>query len=373
MWGKVGVFMIGDVLFVCETYPPQTGGLARAAQRISEAVSPHCRTLRRLCLDRQLSPAQARWDEEHSMIRLGPLPDEEETWQLVEQFVAHLQPLDLVHSFYAGQLGSAAVLAAGRRGLPSLVSLRGNDLDRGVYRAKTSSLLRLTLEHATAITCVSREQVHKLSVWFGRKDGHYIANSVDGQAFYPDTPLSDLGELPIVAFVGEMRWKKGLALLLEVAAQTRGEFRLAVVGGIRRGDKAAAGAAALRDLMVLPYQHDRGWLRRLYCRADLVWLPALWEGMPNALLEAMACQRPVLAHRVGGIADLLPGEEGELGWTLGLADTQRTLECMGQILGSPEVQRRAVGERARRHVLLHHQPQEETDSYLKLYRQLLAQ
>lgn len=348
-----------QVLFVCETYPSQPGGLAEAGRRISQALQPECGSLRRLVLDRALEPGVARYDEEQSLYRLGPLSDEDETLQMVEQFVAHLEPLDLVHAFYAGPLAGAALAGALRAGKKTVVSLRGNDLDRGHYRPKANALLHWTLARAGAITCVSREQVHKLRVWFDRRDGHYIPNSVDGDQFYPDQPLDDLPPGPLVVFSGEMRWKKGLKVVEEVARQAAGHFQLALVGGNKSKTR-------LNGVLEIPYQRDRDWMRRLYCRADLVWLPAFWEGMPNALLEAMACARPVLAHAVGGVPDLIGPERG---WTLPLTAVEQNFEVIQQILADP--QRLEVGRRAREHVRVHHSPQAERQAYLELYRSQL--
>ena len=342
-----------NVLFVCQSYPPQAGGLARAGQRISSHLEPHCSSLKRLVLDASLAPAQAV--EQAGLIRLGPMPEEEETLQLVEQLVAHLEPLDLVHAFYAGPLAAAAVAGALRAGKPSLVSLRGNDLDRGFYRAKGASLLSWLVGHATALSCVSREQVNKLRLWFDRPDGVFIANSVDGDLFYPDQPLEDLGEGPIVLFSGEMRWKKGLPLVLELADQ----FQIVLAGGVRGPEKRLLRQQAPK-VKILDYQHDDAWLRRLYCRADVVWLPAFWEGMPNALLEAMACGRPVLANRVGGVADLISAENG---WTLGLNESHLHAERIQEILDHPGPR----GARARQYVLENHRPAQETRAYLDLY------
>ena len=352
--------MAGHVLFVCETYPPDPGGLAQAGRRISSALQAHCASLRRLCLDRSLPPAAACWDEERDLVRLGPLPDEDETLQLVEQYVAHLQPLDLVHAFYGGPLAAAAVAGALRAGKPSLVSLRGNDLDRGIYRSKSSALLQWMVQRASALSCVSREQVAKLQAWFQVSHTHYIPNSVDGQLFYPDEPLEGIAQGPLVVFAGEMRWKKGLQVVIEVAEQARGRFQIALVGGLRGADKKR-----LPDLIHIPYQHDRAWMRQLYARADLVWLPAFWEGMPNAVLEAMACARPVLAHRVGGVGDLL---QPDCGWLLDLNETEQSLDLILEILANPQDK----GSRARQYVLQHHQPQHETEAYLELYRRLAS-
>lgn len=352
------------VLFLCETYAPAPGGLAVAAQRISSNLAPHCASLRRLCLDRQLSPGQARWDEQHQITRLGVFPDEDETLQLVEQYLVHLPEVDLIHCFYGGPLAAAGVAAARRRGLPSLVSLRGNDLDRGFYRPKSSALLRFTLEKASRISCVSREQVTKLKVWFDRSDGCFIPNSVDCDRFYPES--SSRRQTPVVACVAEMRWKKGLSVVLEVAAQA--PWQTWLVGGLRGAEKAAwkewRRHHPQADLKVLDYNGDRDWLRGLYSQADLIWLPALWEGMPNALLEAMACARPVLAHAVGGVSDLLGPERG---WLLRLDEVDQTHRTIQDILSLSPEQRERVGQSARNWVRQHHQPEQETRAYLELY------
>lgn len=357
-----------NVLFLSETYPPDPGGLAVSARRISTAVETACSQFTRLRIDPHLAPALAV--SEPGMIRLGPLPDEDETLQLVEQWICEWPELDLVHAFYGGTLATAAVAAAARRGIPSLVSLRGNDLDRGLYRARASALLQFTLRTATAVTCVSREQVTKLRAWFG-VSGEYVANSVDGAQFYPDTPLDDLPAGPRVLFSGEMRWKKGLPLVMEVAEQARGRFSVLLAGGVRGKEKQALKdwrqqhPLASQHLHLLPHTGDRDWLRRLYCSADLVWLPAFWEGMPNALLEAMACARPVLAHAVGGIPDLVVDGTGRL---LSLAESGASCQVILELLQAPG----ELGERARRHVLEHHRPEQEREAYLALYRRLTS-
>lgn len=345
-----------NVLFVCQTYPPEAGGLARAGARISRAVEPHCRSMQRLVLDPQLAPAQSV--SEPGLTRLGPLPDKDETLQLVEQAVAHYPGLDLVHAFYGGGLAAAAVAGARRAGLASLISLRGNDLDRGLYR---SPWLPWLIQSATAISCVSREQVHKLDRWFGRRDCHYIPNSVDPNLFYPEETESP--EKPMVLFSGEMRWKKGLPLVLELADQVEGRFEIVLAGGARGPEKRILRQQA-PQVRLLDYTQDPDELRRLYNQAALVWLPAFWEGMPNAVLEAMACARPVLAHKVGGVAELLDEERG---WPLSLHDTHLQLDRVLEILKNPGQR----GLQARQYVLEHHRPEQETAAYLELYQTCL--
>lgn len=346
-----------NVLFVCQTYPPDPGGLARAGQRISQALAPHCRSFQRLVLDPRLTPAQSVSEE--GLTRLGPLPDKDETLQLVEQLVAHHPGLDLVHAFYGGGLAAAAVAGAKRAGVPGLVSLRGNDLDRGFYR---SPWLPWLLKSATGISCVSREQTHKLACWFDRHDSLYIPNSVDPNLFYPEKAPTP--EKPMVLFSGEMRWKKGLPLVLELAAQAEDRFELVLAGGARGAEKRILKQQA-PQVRILDYVQDPAELRRLYNQAALVWLPAFWEGMPNAVLEAMACGRPVLAHSVGGVTDLLQERRG---WPLALHEAHLHLERLLEILQNPEDR----GERARQYILEQHRPEQETAAYLELYKRCIT-
>jgi glycosyltransferase involved in cell wall biosynthesis len=74
---------------------------------------------------------------------------------------------------------------------------------------------------------------------------------------------------------------------------------------------------------------------------DAIVLPSLWEGMPNAVLEAMAAGKPVVASRIAGMDELVqdgitgllcsPGNAGELAAALLRLARDRQLACaMGQ-------------------------------------------
>lgn len=358
-------------LWVVENYPPTPGGQALAARRISQGLESSFPQLQRVLLEGDLPPGLAVYDQERGLVRLGRFPEEDESLQFLEQYVAHAPAVDLVHAFGGGLTASAAVAGALRRGVPSLVSLRGNDLDRGFYRGKTCALLRWTLEKASRVTCLSREQQGKLKSWFGRGDGVYIPNSVDTDLFSPIPPPDLWPGRKVVLVCGEMRWKKGFQLVLEVARQARGRFLIVMAGGIRKGEKAVLRSwreefpAASSDLLEVSWSNQlEVW--PLYARADLVWLPSLWEGMPNVVLEAMACARPVLAHAVGGVPDLiLPG----LGWCLPLVEIESSLEKILAILNDSTSQR--VAGLAREHVLKHHSLEQESRAYRGLYEAIL--
>jgi glycosyltransferase involved in cell wall biosynthesis len=79
---------------------------------------------------------------------------------------------------------------------------------------------------------------------------------------------------------------------------------------------------------------------------DLAVFPSLWDGTPNALLEAMACGRPVLAAAVGGIRDVV--EDGRSGRRLEPAALGGFAASALALAEAPE--REALGRGARERV-----------------------
>jgi glycosyltransferase involved in cell wall biosynthesis len=149
---------------------------------------------------------------------------------------------------------------------------------------------------------------------------------------------------------------------------------MTIVGGFRGAAESEYRKWAVRErraaqrVRLLPYARDARMLSELYNRADLVLNPALWDGMPNSVLEAMACARPVLSTRVGGIADLV--EDGVTGYLLDLAQLGQLGETIERILDDPH--RASIGRAARDQVRTHHHGQVEALAFQELFRSLMA-
>jgi glycosyltransferase involved in cell wall biosynthesis len=208
-----------------------------------------------------------------------------------------------------------------------------------------------------------------------------IPNGVDAGLFAPEGPAADSlpGEAPRpwIAFSGELRLKKGLPLLLDLAElmEREGRGTLFALGGVR-GDGAEEleswrrRQAAGRRLRVLPYDSDPARLAAVYRAMDLFVFPSLWEGMPNALLEAMACAKPTLASAVGAFPEVLRhGENGFLVPAERLAEFPR--EAL-RVAALPAAELARVGGSARAEVLARYTPEAERDAILALYRRLVG-
>jgi glycosyltransferase involved in cell wall biosynthesis len=75
-------------------------------------------------------------------------------------------------------------------------------------------------------------------------------------------------------------------------------------------------------------------------------LSSAWEGMPLAIAESMAMEKPVVATDVGGVRELI----GDLGALVPAGDPRELAAAMERTMALPEKQRQALGQAARQRV-----------------------
>lgn len=145
---------------------------------------------------------------------------------------------------------------------------------------------------------------------------HVIYNGVDLERFHPGlrgehrAPLRaqlGIGEaVPVILFVGSGFERKGVATLLQALARMERRDAILLVVGRDRQEKRMRWLAAKLGLAqrvhFLGGQED---VRPLYGVADCFALPTLYDPMPNAALEALACGLPVVTTTTSGAAELL--------------------------------------------------------------------
>jgi glycosyltransferase involved in cell wall biosynthesis len=176
--------------------------------------------------------------------------------------------------------------------------------------------------------------------------------------------------VPLIVSVGRLKRPKDFAtLVLAVARLKRLPFRLQIVGdGPDRDEiRAAVAAAGLEDRVeLLGERHD---VPELLAEADVFVLSSRSEGLPIALLEAMAHGLPVVASDVGGISEALV--HGDSGLLVPPADPAALADALGALLTDAELRER-LGMSARIRCETSFELEGWREAHLRLYESLLA-
>lgn len=195
-----------------------------------------------------------------------------------------------------------------------------------------------------------------------------IRNGVPANAFTRPYPTVIETNFPIVLCVANLRPEKGHRYLLEAVARLKASGRtctLLLAGdGMMRAELEAMAARTGQDVRFLGQRRD---IRALLAVADVVVLPSLSEGLSNALLEAMAAGRAIVATDVGGNAEAV----GEAGLLVPVGDVAALAEGMERVLADATLRRRlgsAAADRARSEFSI----ETMVDRHVQLYQKHLT-
>jgi glycosyltransferase involved in cell wall biosynthesis len=259
---------------------------------------------------------------------------------------------DILHVYQFSSIALPTALACRLTGKPMLISLRSTGQEKPrTGRSATTSLLAGPLDPATpclqvnGLTWIDGDMeslIHmgKPAVWLTRSllttnhahiiilssrmkqylshknfllpYTHFIPNGVDMKIYYPlQSQQTAKKREHTVICVSRLRYEKGIDVLLQawrLVQQQDSLAQLIIVGGgpLRQQLLSMADALGITGNIEFAGIHNDvvGQLRR----AGLAVLPSRWEGMPNALLEAMACGLPCVATRVSGSEDIIQSE-----------------------------------------------------------------
>ena len=140
-------------------------------------------------------------------------------------------------------------------------------------------------------------------------------------------------------FVGRLSPEKGLSVL--AAAAARAALRVDVVGEGPMRDAVVAAAPWLTARGAMPSSA----VQALIARADALVVPSLWyEGLPMVIVEAFAAGTPVIASRIGALAELVA--DGETGLLVEPGDPADLARALAHLAADPAATRR-MGRAAR--------------------------
>jgi teichuronic acid biosynthesis glycosyltransferase TuaC len=261
-------------------------------------------------------------------------------WGRLRREIQAFQP-HIVHAHYGTMTAFLAILSTA---LPVIVTYQGSDLNpnrgRGRLREVVGNLLsQIAALRAARIICVSKQLKDKL--WWRRDRVSVIPTGVDMTLFYPRDRHAARRELG---------WEKDERIVLFNANDPI----------CKRLDLARAAVQFAESLcgriqfVVLDGNVSPGLIPLMMNAADCLLLTSDWEGSPNVVKEALACNLPVVSVDVGDVREqlervrpsvIVPRDSSEIGRALSeiLKQGERSNGCeSGNALSNETVSQRIV-------------------------------
>ncbi len=222
---------------------------------------------------------------------------------------------DVILAYFAYPYGFAAVQCGRMLRLPVVVSCRGSDINHMAVPRLQGGMIRAALRACNRVFVMSDEMRARVLPWgLDAARVEVVSNGVDATRFQPAERSAARAALGIrtaehvLVCVSRLSPEKGIDVLVDAMAQLKGSSaRLYVVGDGAERDALAtrARAAGVSENVVFKLTRPHDEIPRWLAAADVAVLPSRTEGMPNAVLEALACGRPVVATAVGGTRELI--------------------------------------------------------------------
>jgi len=373
------------ILLINSEFPPIGGGAGGASANLARhlvlqghdvlvltsrfAALPHSETWQGVCVERVASLRNYRDRsgllEQVSFILVGGLT----AGPLLKTF-----PADVSLAFFGVPSGPIAWLLRKRFGIPYLISMRGGDVpgfrpyDFGTYHRLVAPFLRLIWRNAGCLVANSTG-LRELALNF-EPSAHIelVPNGVDLQTYVPlERPWSP----PRLLSAGRFVYQKGFDLAAYALAGLMDldwEWNIAGDGNFRTEFERLCHQLGISERIHLLGWQSKEQLIQQYIQANLFVFPSRHEGMPNAVLEAMASGLPVVASHIAGNEELvIPSETGLLFPSESVPDLQSVLRQM-----IPDADRRqAMGIAARARVETNYSWSRVAEQYTRLLVDML--
>ena len=303
--------------------------------------------------------------------------------------VAAAEQLDLLHVHYAIPHSVSAYLAREMlkhiRHLPVVTTLHGTDITLVGRDPSFLPITRFGIEQSDAVTAISRylrDATHK--AFCPDCEIEVIYNFIDAE-YYRREPneevrrrLAPNGER-IILHVSTFRPIKRIFDCIEIIAAmqrretgsgSRSKVKLIMCGdGPERADaEALAVRLGVAGSVTFVGKQPQSQVRDYLGVADLLLLPSQSESFGLTALEAMACEVPVIATRVGGIPELV--EDQGCGYLFEIGDVESMAAASLRVLGD-QPERERLGRRGREIAISRFATEKIIPQYEELYARII--
>jgi N-acetyl-alpha-D-glucosaminyl L-malate synthase BshA len=294
--------------------------------------------------------------------------------------VAETENLDLLHVHYAIPHSISAILAREslkpKRYLPVITTLHGTDITLVGADRSYLPITRYGIVQSDGVTAISHYLKQATKEIFQVDDIVVIPNFVC-ESEYARHPVAELrsslspqGE-PLLVHVSNFRPVKRPVDCVEILARIvkKGiNTRLVMVGdGSERPNvEHRARCLGVYDKCVFVGKQPK--IVDYLSAADVLLLPSEQESFGLAALEAMACEVPVIASRVGGVPEVVT--DGETGFLSEVGDVEKMAEDAARLLTDARL-RREMGKRARESAIARYRTDIVIPQYIDFYERVL--
>jgi glycosyltransferase involved in cell wall biosynthesis len=293
------------------------------------------------------SQMTAQLREAGCTVHTMPIPDEPD-WSSIQFGLAVIRSsrIDVIHA----HLPNAHILAGiiGKlTDTPTVATLHSRNISMRDFE-----IHKLMATHLSVVS--KSAYFHALSLGVRETQVQFIPNGVDTAVFRPDAngrylhSLLNLPPLtPMIGFVGRLSHEKGPDIFVRAAIAAHERLPDCHFVLIGEGPMHERLLKDIKDAGLTKFIHLIGLhkdMPRIYRSLDMMMLTSFSEGMPLALLEAMASGLPVIATQVGGVMDIV--EVGTTGLLSRPGDFEDMAHNVVALMASPLLRDR-MGKAAR--------------------------
>ena len=305
--------------------------------------------------------------------------------------VAVEQELDLVHMHYAIPHAVSAYLARemlrSERRLPVVTTLHGTDITLVGKDPSFLPITRFGIEQSDAVTAISSYLRYATYETFSNKcQIEVIYNFIDAEYYQRSSASASLKQAlapngeKIILHISTFRPIKRITDCIEVLARIKSletgsgsqlQVKLVMCGDgpERAGAETLAARLGVERFVDFVGKKPQSDIRDYLSAADLFLLPSESESFGLSALEAMACEVPVLATRVGGVPEVI--EEGGCGYLFDIGNVDGMAEMAMSILNSDE-ERKRLGQRGREIAITRFATEKIIPQYEELYQRVIG-
>lgn len=295
--------------------------------------------------------------------------------------VAETENLDLLHVHYAIPHSISAILAREslkpHRTLPVITTLHGTDITLVGADRSYLPITRYGIAQSDGVTAVSNYLKQATAETFQFDHIAVIPNFICASD-YSRKPgaqlrreLSPDGE-PLLVHVSNFRPVKRPVECVEILARVREKgvgARLVMVGDGSERPRAEHRARCLGIDRYCTFVGKQPRIVDYLSVSDVLLLPSEQESFGLAALEALACEVPVIASRVGGIPEVV--DDGETGFLSDVGDIEKMSADAARLLADEEM-RREMGQRARESSVSRYSTDLVIPQYIEFYERVIA-